>query len=74
MRPRPRTRCLVVRPGANSAAWSLLSHRSAHRNLDLTEAINAAGHHLAPLDRAERADLLALLTKITAELPQPTRS
>ena len=29
---------------------------------------------LAPLDRAERADLLALLTKITAELPQPTRS
>ena len=29
---------------------------------------------LAPLDRAERSDLHALLTKITAELPQPTRS
>src|SRR6476469_5848031 len=29
---------------------------------------------LAPLDRAERATLHALLTKITAELPQPTRS
>ena len=29
---------------------------------------------LAPLDRAERAALHALLTKITAELPQPTRS
>ena len=29
---------------------------------------------LAPLTRAERATLHALLTKITAELPQPTRS
>ena len=29
---------------------------------------------LAPLDRAERATLHALLTKITAELPRPTRS
>ena len=29
---------------------------------------------LAPLDRAERATLQALLTKITAELEQPTRS
>ncbi|HYQ67338.1 MarR family winged helix-turn-helix transcriptional regulator [Actinophytocola sp.] len=29
---------------------------------------------LAPLDQAERATLHALLTKITAELPQPTRS
>jgi MarR family transcriptional regulator, repressor for mepA len=29
---------------------------------------------LAPLDDAERATLHALLTKITAELPQPTRS
>src|SRR3954471_22320227 len=29
---------------------------------------------LAPLDEAERATLRALLTKITAELPQPTRS
>lgn len=29
---------------------------------------------LAPLDDAERASLHALLTKITAELPQPTRS
>jgi DNA-binding MarR family transcriptional regulator len=28
---------------------------------------------LAPLDRAERESLHALLTKITAELPQPTR-
>lgn len=28
---------------------------------------------LAPLDEAERAALHALLTKITAELPQPTR-
>ena len=28
---------------------------------------------LAPLDQAERATLHALLTKITAELPQPTR-
>jgi MarR family transcriptional repressor of mepA len=28
---------------------------------------------LAPLDSDERAALLALLTKITAELPQPTR-
>jgi MarR family transcriptional regulator, repressor for mepA len=28
---------------------------------------------LAPLDKAERATLHALLTKITAELPQPTR-
>ncbi|WP_431278579.1 MarR family winged helix-turn-helix transcriptional regulator [Leifsonia poae] len=28
---------------------------------------------LAPLDEDERATLLALLTKITAELPQPTR-
>jgi MarR family transcriptional repressor of mepA len=29
---------------------------------------------LAPLNSAERATLHALLTKITAELPQPTRS
>lgn len=29
---------------------------------------------LAPLTKAERATLRALLTKITAELPQPTRS
>lgn len=29
---------------------------------------------IAPLNRTERATLLALLTKITAELPQPTRS
>jgi MarR family transcriptional repressor of mepA len=29
---------------------------------------------LAPLDEAERATLHTLLTKITAELPQPTRS
>jgi MarR family transcriptional repressor of mepA len=29
---------------------------------------------LAPLNRAERDTLHALLTKITAELPQPTRS
>ncbi len=29
---------------------------------------------LAPLNRTERAELLALLQKITAELPQPTRS
>ena len=29
---------------------------------------------LAPLDQAERATLHALLTKITAELPQPTRA
>ena len=29
---------------------------------------------LAPLDEAERATLHALLQKITAELPQPTRS
>lgn len=29
---------------------------------------------LAPLDPAERATLHALLTKLTAELPQPTRS
>jgi MarR family transcriptional regulator, repressor for mepA len=29
---------------------------------------------LAPLDQAERAALHALLTKVTAELPQPTRS
>ena len=29
---------------------------------------------LAPLDTSERAALVALLTKITAELPQPTRS
>jgi MarR family transcriptional repressor of mepA len=29
---------------------------------------------LAPLDQAERDTLHALLTKITAELPQPTRS
>jgi MarR family transcriptional regulator, repressor for mepA len=29
---------------------------------------------LTPLDQAERAALHALLTKITAELPQPTRS
>ena len=28
---------------------------------------------LAPLDEAERAELHALLTKITAQLPQPTR-
>jgi MarR family transcriptional repressor of mepA len=29
---------------------------------------------LAPLNETERASLMALLTKITAELPQPTRS
>ncbi|MFF5225534.1 MarR family winged helix-turn-helix transcriptional regulator [Dactylosporangium sp. NPDC000521] len=29
---------------------------------------------LAPLDQAERATLHALLTKITSDLPQPTRS
>jgi len=39
------------------------------------DAMLAAGETiLAPLDQAERATLHALLTKITAELPQPTRS
>lgn len=38
------------------------------------EAIIAADETiLAPLDEAERATLLALLNKITAELPRPTR-
>lgn len=37
-------------------------------------AMNAADETiLAPLDDAERATLHSLLTKITAELPQPTR-
>jgi DNA-binding MarR family transcriptional regulator len=35
---------------------------------------NADEQILAPLDQSERATLLALLTKITAELPPPTRS
>jgi len=39
------------------------------------EAMKAAGETiLAPLDAAERETLHALLTKITAVLPQPTRS
>jgi len=39
------------------------------------EAMEAAGETiLAPLNAAERDTLHALLTKITAELPQPTRS
>ena len=39
------------------------------------EAMAAADETiLAPLDEDERATLHALLTKITAELPQPTRS
>ncbi len=39
------------------------------------EALAAADETiLAPLDDTERATLQALLTKITAELPQPTRS
>lgn len=39
------------------------------------EAMIAAGETiLAPLDEAERSTLHALLKKITAELPQPTRS
>jgi DNA-binding MarR family transcriptional regulator len=39
------------------------------------EAMAAAGQTiLAPLDTQERALLHSLLTKITAELPQPTRS
>jgi MarR family transcriptional repressor of mepA len=39
------------------------------------EAMEAAGDTiLAPLDDAERVTLHALLTKITAVLPQPTRS
>ena len=38
------------------------------------EAMAAADETiLAPLDEAERATLQALLTKITAELPQPSR-
>ena len=38
-------------------------------------AMAAAGETiLAPLDESERDTLHALLTKITAELPQPTRS
>ena len=38
-------------------------------------AMEAAGETiLAPLDAAERETLHALLTKITAELPQPARS
>ena len=38
------------------------------------DAMLAAGETiLAPLDEAERATLHALLLKITAELPQPTR-
>jgi MarR family transcriptional repressor of mepA len=39
------------------------------------ETMTAAGEAiLAPLDESERAILHAILTKITAELPQPTRS
>jgi DNA-binding MarR family transcriptional regulator len=39
------------------------------------DAMIAAGETiLAPLDDAEKATLHTLLTKITAELPQPTRS
>jgi MarR family transcriptional repressor of mepA len=39
------------------------------------EAITAADETiLAPLDASERATLHALLQKITAELPEPTRS
>jgi MarR family transcriptional repressor of mepA len=39
------------------------------------EAMLAAGESiLAPLDEDERATLHALLTKITAQLPQPTRN
>jgi len=38
------------------------------------EAMEAAGENiLSPLDDAERQTLHALLTKITAELPKPTR-
>jgi len=39
-----------------------------------TAMIDAGETILAPLDPAERATLYALLTKITRELPQPTRS
>jgi len=39
-----------------------------------TSMIAAGESILAPLDDAERVTLYALLTKITAELPQPTRS
>ncbi|PXA71667.1 MarR family winged helix-turn-helix transcriptional regulator [Cryobacterium arcticum] len=39
-----------------------------------TAMIDAGETILAPLDPAERATLYALLTKITQELPQPTRS
>jgi MarR family transcriptional regulator, repressor for mepA len=46
--------------------------------LDLTAGLDTAMAAadetiLAPLDQAERAALHALLTKITAELPQPSR-
>lgn len=43
------------------------------KGLDTAMAV-AAEAILAPLDQAERATLHALLVKITAELPQPTRS
>jgi DNA-binding MarR family transcriptional regulator len=40
-----------------------------------TAAMNAADETiLAPLDQAERATLHALLTKLTADMSQPTRS
>jgi MarR family transcriptional regulator, repressor for mepA len=44
--------------------------------IDGLDAAMAAANEtiLAPLDEAERATLHALLTKITARLPQPTRS
>src|SRR4051812_31885913 len=50
---RARTDIVIGRQRRSWCCRPVACWRSAHRDLDLAEAIDAAGHHLAPLDRAD---------------------
>jgi MarR family transcriptional regulator, repressor for mepA len=65
----------VDSPGGCRTARRLAQRRAVEVGAGLDTAMAAADEMiLAPLDQAERPTLQALVTKMTAELPQPTRS
>ena len=71
-------RCLIERrtEGGNERSKRVYATAEGEALIaGFDDAMKAAGETiLAPLDAAERETLHALLTKITAVLPQPTRS